>query len=161
MRILLAEDNVVNQRLAQLLLERMGQTADVASNGVEAVEAAVRLPYDMILMDVLMPEMDGLEATRQIRQRLPRDRQPKIIAMTANALRGDRERCMEAGMDDYISKPIQLAELARVMERHQPPDLLTGLGRPAEPAGSTRPEVRAVISARGPEPSSTTTSHDQ
>ncbi len=148
MRILLAEDNVVNQRLAQLLLERMGQSADVASNGLEAVEAAVRLPYDMILMDVLMPEMDGLEATRLIRQRLPRDRQPKIIAMTANALRGDRERCMEAGMDDYISKPIQLAELARVMERHQPADLLSGLMRPAEPP---TPQPSQSLTSTAPE----------
>lgn len=115
LRILLAEDNVVNQRMAQLLLERLSQTADVVSNGVEAVEAAMRLPYDLILMDVLMPELDGLDATRQIRERLPKDRQPRIVAMTANALTGDREACLAAGMDDYISKPVQLDELAKVL----------------------------------------------
>jgi signal transduction histidine kinase/DNA-binding response OmpR family regulator/HPt (histidine-containing phosphotransfer) domain-containing protein len=119
LRILLAEDNVVNQRLAQLLLERLSQTADVASNGVEAVNAATQLPYDLILMDVLMPEMDGLDATREIRARLPKERQPRIVAMTANALSGDRERCLAAGMDDYISKPVQLEELAKVMQRQQ------------------------------------------
>ncbi len=119
MRILLAEDNVVNQRLAQLLLERLSQTADIVSNGVEAVNAATQLPYDLILMDVLMPEMDGLHATREIRARLPKERQPRIIAMTANALSGDRERCLAAGMDDYISKPVQLEELAKVMRRQQ------------------------------------------
>jgi CheY-like chemotaxis protein len=119
LRILLAEDNVVNQRMAQLLLERLSQTADIVSNGIEAVEAAMRLPYDLILMDVLMPELDGLDATRQIRERLPKDRQPRIVAMTANALTGDRELCLAAGMDDYISKPVQLDELAQVLLRQQ------------------------------------------
>jgi signal transduction histidine kinase/CheY-like chemotaxis protein/HPt (histidine-containing phosphotransfer) domain-containing protein len=119
LRILLAEDNVVNQRMAQLLLERLSQTADIVSNGIEAVEAAIRLPYDLILMDVLMPELDGLDATRQIRERLPKDRQPRIVAMTANALTGDRELCLAAGMDDYISKPVQLDELAKVLLRQQ------------------------------------------
>jgi signal transduction histidine kinase/DNA-binding response OmpR family regulator/HPt (histidine-containing phosphotransfer) domain-containing protein len=120
MRILLAEDNVVNQRLAQLMLERLAQSADIVSDGAEAVHAATQLPYDLILMDVLMPNVDGLTATRRIRESLPPERQPRIVAMTANALSGDRERCLEAGMDDYISKPIQLGELARVMERNQP-----------------------------------------
>ena len=120
LRILLAEDNVVNQRLAQLLLERLGQTADIVSNGLEAVNAVEQMPYDIILMDVLMPEMDGLDATRRIRELLPPERQPRIIAMTANALTGDRERCLEAGMNDYISKPIALAQLAKIIERNQP-----------------------------------------
>lgn len=119
LRILLAEDNVVNQRLAQLLLERLSQTADIVSNGIEAVNAAAQLPYDLILMDVLMPEMDGLDATREIRARLPKERQPRIVAMTANALSGDRERCLAAGMDDYISKPVQLEELAAIIQRQQ------------------------------------------
>lgn len=119
LRILLAEDNVVNQRLAQLLLERLSQTADIVSNGIEAVEAAMRLPYDLILMDVLMPELDGLDATRQIRERLPKEHQPRIVAMTANALTGDREQCLAAGMDDYISKPVQLDQLAAVLLRQQ------------------------------------------
>jgi CheY-like chemotaxis protein len=105
--------------MAQLLLERLSQTADVVSNGVEAVKAASQLPYDLILMDVLMPEMDGLEATRAIRAQLPKDQQPRIVAMTANALTGDRERCLAAGMDDYISKPVQLDELAKVLQRQQ------------------------------------------
>ena len=117
LRILLAEDNVVNQRMAQLLLERLSQVADIVSNGIEAVNAATLLPYDLILMDVLMPEMDGMDATRQIRARLPKERQPRIVAMTANALSGDRERCIAAGMDDYISKPVQLDELAKVIQR--------------------------------------------
>jgi len=137
MRILLAEDNVVNQRMAQLLLERLSQTADVVSNGIEAVNAATHLPYDLILMDVLMPEMDGLDATRLIRERLPRTRQPRIVAMTANALSGDRERCLAAGMDDYISKPIQLPELAKVIERNRP-------GAPAMSAADMTVETPAL-----------------
>jgi CheY-like chemotaxis protein len=87
---------------------------------LEAVNAATQLPYDVILMDVLMPALDGLDATRRIRELLPKERQPRIIAMTANALTGDRERCLAAGADDYISKPIQLSELAKVIERNQP-----------------------------------------
>src|SRR5687768_974108 len=105
--------------MAQLLLERLSQTADIVSNGVEAVKAATQLPYDLILMDVLMPEMDGLDATREIRAKLPKHQQPRIVAMTANALTGDRERCLAAGMDDYISKPVQLEELAKVMQRRR------------------------------------------
>ena len=84
----------------------MGYRADVASNGVEAVEAVRRLPYDLVLMDVQMPEMDGLEATRQIRAGSP-GAQPRIVAMTANAIQGDREACLAAGMDDYLAKPIR------------------------------------------------------
>jgi signal transduction histidine kinase/DNA-binding response OmpR family regulator len=121
LRILLAEDNVVNQRVAQLMLERLGQSADIVSNGEEAVTAVTRLSYDVVLMDVLMPGLDGLEATRRIRARLGEHRQPRIIAMTANVLVGDRERCLEAGMDDYIGKPIKIEELARALQRHQPP----------------------------------------
>jgi signal transduction histidine kinase/DNA-binding response OmpR family regulator/HPt (histidine-containing phosphotransfer) domain-containing protein len=141
MRILLADDNAVNQRMALLLLERLAQTADIVSNGVEAVNAATQLPYDLILMDVLMPEMDGLDALRVIRQRLPPERQPRIVAMTANALRGDRERCLEAGMDDYISKPIQLAELARVIERNRPGATTE---RPADAAAAATPATAAA-----------------
>ncbi|MGH7787774.1 MAG: GAF domain-containing protein, partial [Candidatus Binatia bacterium] len=106
LRILLAEDNTVNQQLAILLLESMGYRADVAANGVEAVEALNRLPYDLVLMDVQMPEMDGLEATRRIRADGPSP-QPRIVAMTANAMQGDREACLAAGMDDYLAKPIR------------------------------------------------------
>ncbi len=114
LRILLAEDNTVNQQLALLLLESMGYRADVASNGVEAVEAVNRLPYDLVLMDVQMPEMDGLEATCRIRAEGP-SAQPRIVAMTANAMQGDREACLAAGMDDYLAKPIRPEQLAAVI----------------------------------------------
>jgi CheY-like chemotaxis protein len=110
LRILLAEDNQVNQKLALRILEQMGYRADVASNGVEAIESVERQTYDVVLMDVQMPEMDGLDATRSIRV-LKKVSQPRIIAMTANAMEGDREMCIEAGMDDYISKPIRVNEL--------------------------------------------------
>ena len=107
LRILLAEDNLVNQKLAIRLLERMGYAADIAGNGLEAVAAVERSDYDLVLMDVQMPELDGLEATRRIRQRWPGVTGPRIIAMTANAMEGDREACLAAGMDDYIAKPIR------------------------------------------------------
>jgi CheY-like chemotaxis protein len=115
LRILLAEDNAVNQKLALRILQQMGYRADVASNGLEAIESLERQAYDVVLMDVQMPEMDGLEATRQIRslgQKLP---QPRIIAMTANAMQGDRELCIAAGMDDYVSKPIRVEELVKAL----------------------------------------------
>jgi CheY-like chemotaxis protein len=146
--------------MAQLLLERLPQTADIVSNGVEAVKAATQLPYDLILMDVLMPEMDGLDATRAIRDKLPKDQQPRIVAMTANALTGDRERCLAAGMDDYISKPVQLEELAKVLRRQQEyvDPMATAAHRattrpPAGAAESTEYRQAAVdqlVSAAGP-----------
>jgi CheY-like chemotaxis protein len=114
LRILLAEDNAVNQKLALRVLEQMGYRADVASNGIEAVESIERQIYDVILMDVQMPEMDGLDATREIRK-LVDATQPHIIAMTANAMEGDREACLAAGMDGYISKPIRVNELVEAL----------------------------------------------
>jgi CheY-like chemotaxis protein/HPt (histidine-containing phosphotransfer) domain-containing protein len=117
LRILLTEDNTVNQRLALRLLQRMGYRGDVAGNGIEAIEAIERQPYDLVLMDVQMPEMDGLEATRRIVERWARDDRPWIVAMTAEAMQGDRERCIEAGMDDYLTKPIRPRELAAAIER--------------------------------------------
>jgi signal transduction histidine kinase/CheY-like chemotaxis protein len=120
LRILLAEDNAFNQKLALRLLTQMGYGADVANNGLEAREALRQIPYDVVLMDVQMPEMDGLEATRHIRGLFPPERQPRIIAMTANAMQGDRELCLDAGMDDYVSKPIRVEELAASLERCVP-----------------------------------------
>jgi len=111
LRILLAEDNVVNQKLALRLLQQMGYRADLASNGIEAVESIERQPYDVVLMDVQMPEMDGLEASRRINERWPNRGRPRIVAMTANAMQGDREACLAAGMDDYITKPIRVDAL--------------------------------------------------
>ncbi len=119
LRILLAEDNAVNQKLAIRLLEQMGYRADVAGNGLEAIEAVERQKYDVILMDVQMPELDGLDATREIRK-LKAAAQPRIVAMTANAMQGDREMCLAAGMDDYISKPIHIEELVNALQRAKP-----------------------------------------
>jgi signal transduction histidine kinase/CheY-like chemotaxis protein len=116
LRILLAEDNPVNRKLALRLLERMGYSADVAANGLEAIGALEGATYDLVLMDVQMPEMDGLEATRQIRARW-QGAGPRIVAMTANALSEDREACLAAGMDDYVSKPIRVEELAAALQR--------------------------------------------
>jgi signal transduction histidine kinase/DNA-binding response OmpR family regulator len=115
LRILLAEDNVVNQKLALRLLQQMGYRADLASNGVEAIEALERQTYDVVLMDVQMPEMDGLEASRQITTKWPAGKRPRIIAMTANAMQGDREECMAAGMDDYVTKPIRVDALVEAL----------------------------------------------
>ena len=117
LRILLAEDNTVNQKLAVRLLSQMGYRADMAANGREAIRALERQRYDVVLMDVQMPEMDGLEAARQICTRWPKGERPTIIAMTANALQGDREACLAAGMDDYIAKPIRVEELVAALNR--------------------------------------------
>jgi CheY-like chemotaxis protein len=117
LRILLTEDVAVNRKFALLALEDLGYTADVAVNGQEAVAATHQQPYDVILMDVQMPIVDGLEATRRIRTGQNRSARSYIIAMTANAMQGDRELCLEAGMDDYISKPVYMEELQAALER--------------------------------------------
>ncbi|MBD1813360.1 response regulator [Microcoleus vaginatus DQ-U2] len=119
-RILLAEDNVVNQKVATHLLDRIGYRADIAANGLEVLEALKRQSYDVVLMDVQMPNMDGLEATRRICQEWPANKKPRIIAMTANAMQGDREKCLEAGMDDYITKPVRREELALALSKCSP-----------------------------------------
>jgi len=116
LRILLAEDNPVNQMVMLKMLNRLGCQADVAANGTEVLRSLELHPYDLILMDIQMPEMDGFETARAIRKRWASADQPKIIAITAYALEGDREKCLDAGMDDYISKPVKLEELRAVLE---------------------------------------------
>lgn len=114
LRILLAEDNVVNQKVALQMLKKLGFSADLAANGLEVLSALHLSHYDLILMDLQMPELDGLEATRRTRLEFP-DRDIKIVAMTANAMSGDEERCYEAGMDDYLAKPVKLEQLKQVI----------------------------------------------
>jgi PAS domain S-box-containing protein len=120
LRILLAEDNAVNQQLALLLLRKLGYAADVAEDGLQALEALAKQDYDVVLMDVQMPELDGLETTRRIHADWAADARPRIIAMTANAMREDREACFAAGMDDYVAKPIRPDELAAALARCRP-----------------------------------------
>ncbi len=117
LNILIAEDNVVNQRVAQRLLERLGHTADTSSDGQQAVEAIRRNHYDVVFMDVQMPGMNGYEVTRAIRSQLSDENQPWIVALTANAIRGDREKCIDAGMDDYAAKPVSLESLSGILDR--------------------------------------------
>jgi CheY-like chemotaxis protein len=116
--VLLAEDNVVNQRVAVLMLERLGCRVDVAGNGLEAIDLSGRLPYDIIFLDCQMPELDGYGAARAIRAREGGGHRVPIIALTANAMDGDREECLAAGMDDYLSKPVVMASLASALHRY-------------------------------------------
>lgn len=131
-RLLLVEDNPVNQNLVSRMLQSLGYAPDVAANGREAVTAATQTDYDLLLMDVQMPDMDGVEATRIIRRDLPANRQPRIVALTANAVESERERCLQAGMDDFLSKPISLNDLRQALERHHP----------TRPAGRPQPEPK-------------------
>jgi CheY-like chemotaxis protein len=116
LRVLLAEDHPVNQRLAVLMLRRFGIQADVAGNGLEAIEALRRQPYDLVLMDVQMPELDGLEATRRIRETIPASAQPRIVALTAGVAQFDEKACRAAGMDGFLAKPFKPEALAAVLE---------------------------------------------
>ncbi|MEX0697695.1 MAG: PAS domain-containing protein [Dongiaceae bacterium] len=143
LRILLAEDNQVNQMLAVAMLGRAGHRVDLAGNGIEAVDAVHSRPYDLVLMDVQMPEMDGIEATRRIRAMPGKKARIPIIALTASAMKGDRERFLEAGMDDYIAKPIDRGLLIEVVAHW-------GDGRPPTPAPT--PERRAAEPAPAGEP---------
>jgi CheY-like chemotaxis protein len=117
LKILLAEDYPINQKLALKILEKLGYHADLAGNGLEALAALEKKSYDIILMDVQMPEMDGVEATKRIAEKYSPNIRPKIIAMTANAIQGDREKYISLGMDDYVSKPISLQIVAKTLER--------------------------------------------
>ncbi len=117
--ILIVEDNPVNQRVAQVMLRKMGLDSDIVANGLEAVNALQTIPYDLVLMDCQMPVMDGFKATRVIRQQGSKAKNPliPIIAMTASAMQGDRDKCIEAGMNDFIAKPVLKRELAKVIAK--------------------------------------------
>jgi signal transduction histidine kinase/DNA-binding response OmpR family regulator len=141
MRILLAEDNAVNQKVAALMLERLGQRPVVVSDGAEAVEAVRHATYDLVLMDVQMPVMDGLEATRRIRADVPADRQPRIVAMTANAMVEDREASLAAGMDDHLAKPVRADDLVEVLARVTSRVSEAPAATPALPPTSGEPAV--------------------
>ena len=135
LKILVADDNVINQKVARLLLENLGYRSDLAANGLEVLEACRRQRYDVVLMDVQMPELDGLEATRRLCSEWPADERPRIIAVTAGAMQGDREKCLAAGMDDYISKPVQAEELRAALER------LGGIQSDHDPLANEEPWV--------------------
>jgi CheY-like chemotaxis protein/HPt (histidine-containing phosphotransfer) domain-containing protein len=146
LRILLAEDHVTNQKLALLMLQRLGYRADVAANGLEVLDALKRQPYDVVLMDVQMPEMDGLEATREVRRRWPGKGGPRIVAMTANVMKEDRQACLRAGMDDYLGKPIRVAELVSALSKCGP-----GTESPAqEPTAAASAAPERPVPAGGP-----------
>jgi CheY-like chemotaxis protein/HPt (histidine-containing phosphotransfer) domain-containing protein len=130
LRVLLAEDNMVNQRVTRAQLARLGCDVDLARDGREAITAVASCAYDLVFMDCQMPEVDGFDATREIRRREEVGSRVTIVALTANALRGDRDRCLAAGMDDYLAKPTDLDTLKKTLERHAPS---TSAGCPAEP----------------------------
>jgi CheY-like chemotaxis protein len=125
LRVLLADDNLINQKVGLSVLQKLGYRADAVNNGLEVIAALERKAYDVLFLDVQMPEMDGLEAARRICRRWGAHERPFIIAMTGNALLGDREKCLEAGMDDYISKPVRIPELQHTLERWGPLKLKT------------------------------------
>jgi CheY-like chemotaxis protein len=140
LRVLLCDDNAINQKVATRLLQQMGYRADLAANGLEALAALDRQPYDIIFMDVMMPEMGGFEATRTIRERQKQTSAfptyascPIIVAMTANAMQGDREQCLAAGMDDYLAKPVRLEDVRAIVERWGP----VAIRKAAAPAVAT------------------------
>src|SRR5207249_10291561 len=109
-----------NQKVGLSVLNKLGYRADIAQNGLEVIKALEQKAYDILFLDIQMPEMDGFEATRQIHEKWPPDKRPRIVAMTGNALMGDREKCLQAGMDDYISKPVRVADLQAALERWGP-----------------------------------------
>jgi signal transduction histidine kinase/HPt (histidine-containing phosphotransfer) domain-containing protein/BarA-like signal transduction histidine kinase len=135
LRLLLADDNPINQKVGLTVLKKLGYRADIANNGLEVLKALEQKAYDILFLDVQMPEMDGLEAARRICQHWPAEKRPCIIAMTGNALIGDREKCLQSGMDDYISKPVRISDLQSALQRWGP--LKT---RKPETASVTRPK---------------------
>jgi signal transduction histidine kinase/DNA-binding response OmpR family regulator len=149
LRILLTEDNPTNQKLVTLILEQIGYTAEIAWNGLEALQALHTKDFDVVFMDVQMPEMDGLEATRRIRQDIPPERQPSIIAMTANALHEDRVACLAAGMDEYLSKPVQVSDIVDALRyvalKRKPASWGTREPAPLTPAPDARPTHAAPL----------------
>lgn len=168
LRILLADDHLVNQKVALQILQRMGYRADVAGNGLEAIEALRRQPYDVVLMDVQMPEMDGLEASRRICSEWGDTNRPIIVAMTANAMQGDREECMAAGMDDYLSKPIEIDELVRVLsackprsngEFDRPPSIVSVNSNPEQIGEKSELEARSNLTFTPNQPPAITNSN--
>ncbi|NJN65292.1 MAG: response regulator [Chloroflexaceae bacterium] len=144
LHILVAEDNTVNQKVAIGLLGRLGYRADIAANGLEVLHALERQPYDVVLMDVQMPEMDGVEAMHHIRSLWPANQQPRVIAMTAHAMKGYREWLLQEGMDDYISKPVQLPELAKALYQSNR-RILRHESRPGAIGQHLSPSVDTVI----------------
>ena len=157
LRLLLADDNPINQKVGLSVLHKLGYRADLASNGLEVLKALEQKAYDVLFLDVQMPEMDGLEAARQICQRWPAEKRPRIIAMTGNALMGDREKCLQAGMDDYISKPVRVGELQAALQRwgplktRSPTPPSSRASGPAPPTTcSTRPSLPNCATCRPP-----------
>jgi PAS domain S-box-containing protein len=138
LRILLAEDHIINQQVALALLEKLGYHADRATSGLEVLQMVEQQMYDVILMDVQMPEMDGMEATRYLRDSLPADQQPYVIALTAHALESDREHCLQAGMDDYLEKPLRIEDLVQKIQKIRP---LADMSVPQGGTGDEGPET--------------------
>ncbi|MDX1982564.1 MAG: two-component regulator propeller domain-containing protein [Bryobacteraceae bacterium] len=137
LRILIGEDNLVNQKVAVKLLEKLGYRADLAGNGVEVIESLRRQRYDVVLLDIEMPQMDGLAASRRINSEWPGETRPWLIAMTARAMKGDREECLAAGMDDYLAKPVSVDLLQQVLERCAPRENAPPLSRSASAGPSS------------------------
>jgi CheY-like chemotaxis protein len=152
--VLIAEDNPINQEVARAMLTRRGHSVDVVENGRLAVDAAMRKDYDVILMDIQMPELDGLDATKEIRKRRSKHR-PRIVALTANVLPGERERCLANGMDAYLAKPFAARELFEILEGEQPvTEQRVSEGNAARPTGKIDlEELRADLRAAGIEES--------
>ncbi len=140
MRILVAEDNQVNQAVALSMLGQLGHRVDVVANGIEAVSAVLRVPYDLVMMDIHMPEMDGPTATRKIRELQTGASDIPIIALTANAMKGDREKYIAAGMNDYVTKPIEIHKLAEAIRRQCGVEPTDGLAAPPAPATTASPQ---------------------